>query len=75
MDSCRAVAKLYIRYVWIKWICIIMINVVFLLNFLIAIVSQSYEELIESQEKAIVNSKQELNLEFLYMNKTDHKIN
>ena len=71
----RGVATFYIRTIWVMWIIMIVINVIFLLNFLIAIVSQSYEELIESQEKAILNSKLELNMEFLFMNKNSSEIN
>ena len=48
IDKKKGVAKFYIRVIWIMWVFMILINVIFLLNFLIAIVSQSYEELIES---------------------------
>lgn len=74
-DESPVVAMCYIILVWVVWILMLVVSAIFLLNFLIAIVSQSYERLIESEEEALLESQLELNEKFLTTYKDDASIN
>lgn len=49
--------------IWFVYFVSILVLVIFALNFLIAIVSQSYESIMDRQQEAIIKSRSELNQE------------
>lgn len=57
-------SAVHIAIIWIVWFTFIVHTVILALNFLIAIVSQSYEHIMSRQQEAIIMSRSELNMEY-----------
>lgn len=55
----------HVNLIWIVWLLGLLMNVILGLNFLIAIVSESYGDIMERQDEAIVQSRNDLNLEYV----------
>jgi hypothetical protein len=53
--------RFYISVIWVLFIFQILLFLVFFLNYLIAIVSDSYANLVESEELAIIRGRDDLN--------------
>lgn len=60
-----------IALIWIYYIMFIFVQVILALNFLVAIVSQSYEAIMEKQLETIIFSFSELNLESMQESNPD----
>jgi hypothetical protein len=50
-------ARFYIGMIWLVYYTSLIVTVILSLNFLIAIVSQSYESIMDRQEEAIIASQ------------------
>lgn len=51
--------------IWLVYFVSLLMTVILSLNFLIAIVSQSYESIMDRQQEAIIMSRSQLNLEYV----------
>ena len=54
----------YVGAIWVVYFTGVLMSTILALNFLIAIVSQAYENIMDRQENAIIAARSELNIEY-----------
>ena len=53
--------------IWTVWFLITYVGLIIILNFLIALISQSYEEVMTSRKKYLYSSRADLNKKFIFL--------
>jgi len=63
-----------IAFVWAFWIVIVIFLFIILINFMVAYITQSYEDVLEKRIKAIYHQRCDLNTEYYLFRRFLHNI-
>ena len=58
-----------ITFIWLVWLANLFVNLIILLNFLIAVISQVYDNVVATQKQVLYTQKIELNREIYMLQK------